>query len=124
MATAGSVCARKPSALCSGVKSGNRIEARAGGDQQGIFLAVIAPEGMGQVVSWAWILCAVHDQVAMSMVGILTTAALKTTEAGVQCWRNAEGLAFDVQPCVLGSQGSCLADIALEAVAAVRWHAS
>ena len=35
---------------------------------------------------------------------------------------DAEGLAFHVQACVLGGQRGSLADISLEAVAAVRWN--
>lgn len=114
--------------------------------QDGVFLAAVAAQRVCQAIQHIGVLRAVHHKHAV--LGVLLSCAAGRFAVRLQCAGDnvachgvvniaaaisasqrpsdlvldAESLALHVQPCVLGGQGSCLADIALQAMAAVGRH--
>lgn len=56
--------------------------------KHGVFLPVVPAERVSLVDTDTRVLCAVHNQMAMTMVGILARATLKPAITGVQCCGN------------------------------------
>ncbi|MNE68255.1 hypothetical protein D3C80_1639070 [compost metagenome] len=112
--------------------------------KEGVFLSAVPAQRVDQVMQHVRVLRPVHDKhavfgvllggtasgLAICLQGardhrdIVMAVAPRLPGSSGDGRRDAESLALHVQPGVLGGQRGSLADIALEAVSAICWHAS
>lgn len=132
---------------CWGEAPGVGAVVLAAEGEQGVFLATVPAQRVGQAVKHIGILCAVHDQHPVFCVllgraagclsiclqswgdqmarhGVIHVAtAISASKRAGDTILDAERLALHVHSGVLGRERGGLADIAVKAVAAVSWNA-
>lgn len=78
--------------------------------KHGVFLPVVPAERMSLVETDTWVLCTVHNKMAMTMVGILARATLQTSVARIKDCSYAGHIVVTVATRLASSAGKCRRD--------------